>query len=187
MISSVAGRVAPPLSSVYAASKFAMEGYSDALRLEMSDFDISVSVVEPGFVKTAIFNSSAQASEQLIASSASSSASSSSSSSPSSSSSALSSSTSSEVEATPPPLSIEALYPYRFDKERNEKRWKALEKADEPTVTTAAIIHAIFHKYPKTRYPVAHVNAGLSATVVIWLRWALSDRVFDMIVNALGK
>lgn len=51
-VSSVAGRIAPPGMSAYAASKFALEGYSDALRAEVGRFDIDVSLVEPGPVET---------------------------------------------------------------------------------------------------------------------------------------
>lgn len=45
------------MSSTYAASKFAMEGYSDGLRRELNFFNISVSIIEPGYVKTSIFAS----------------------------------------------------------------------------------------------------------------------------------
>ncbi|MFB6116891.1 SDR family oxidoreductase [Halosegnis sp.] len=51
-VSSVAGRVAPPGMSAYAASKFALEGYSDALRTEVARFGVDVSLVEPGPVET---------------------------------------------------------------------------------------------------------------------------------------
>ena len=51
-ISSVAGRVPTPFSSIYAASKFALEGMSEALRMEVQPFGIRVVVVEPGLFKT---------------------------------------------------------------------------------------------------------------------------------------
>lgn len=44
-----------PMSSTYVSSKFAMEGYSDSLRRELAPHGVSVSVIEPGFVKSAIF------------------------------------------------------------------------------------------------------------------------------------
>jgi NAD(P)-dependent dehydrogenase (short-subunit alcohol dehydrogenase family) len=53
-ISSVLGRVTFPGTGVYAASKFAIESLSDALRLELAPFGVSVSVVEPGVVNTAL-------------------------------------------------------------------------------------------------------------------------------------
>lgn len=46
-IGSVAGLVATAGSSVYSGSKFALEAITDALRRELSDHQISVSIVEP--------------------------------------------------------------------------------------------------------------------------------------------
>jgi NAD(P)-dependent dehydrogenase (short-subunit alcohol dehydrogenase family) len=51
-VSSVAGRLASPGMGAYSASKFALEGYSDALRNEVAPHGIDVSVVQPGPVKT---------------------------------------------------------------------------------------------------------------------------------------
>jgi len=53
-VSSVVGQVAPPYVGVYAISKFALEGLSEALRDEVRPFGIAVSLVEPSFVKTQI-------------------------------------------------------------------------------------------------------------------------------------
>lgn len=46
--SSLAGRLSFPYFGVYNASKFALEGYSQALRFEVAPFGIDVSIVEPG-------------------------------------------------------------------------------------------------------------------------------------------
>jgi short-subunit dehydrogenase len=51
-VSSLAGRLAAPGMGTYSASKFAIEGYSDALRREVEPFGIDVSVVQPGPVAT---------------------------------------------------------------------------------------------------------------------------------------
>ncbi|MBI4802822.1 MAG: SDR family NAD(P)-dependent oxidoreductase [Elusimicrobia bacterium] len=51
-ISSIAGRISIPLSGWYHASKYAVEAYSDALRLEVKRFGIDVILIEPGPVKT---------------------------------------------------------------------------------------------------------------------------------------
>ena len=51
-VSSVAGRLASPGMGAYSASKFAMEGYSDALRNEVAPHGVDVSVIQPGPVKT---------------------------------------------------------------------------------------------------------------------------------------
>lgn len=54
-ISSLGGRTAFPFGGLYSASKFALEALSDALRMELEPFNISVSVVEPGPVSTNFF------------------------------------------------------------------------------------------------------------------------------------
>ncbi len=59
MISSVAGLIARSYSSMYTASKFAVEGFSDSLRREVAHMGISVSIVQPAFVKTPIFKTAA--------------------------------------------------------------------------------------------------------------------------------
>ncbi|HKP12077.1 MAG TPA: SDR family NAD(P)-dependent oxidoreductase, partial [Blastocatellia bacterium] len=51
-ISSVAGRIARPLSSVYDATKHALEAISDGLRGELAPFGIKVVIIEPGFILT---------------------------------------------------------------------------------------------------------------------------------------
>ena len=51
-ISSTAGRVAAPFAGAYAASKFAVEAMSDALRLELSPFGLHVILIEPGPIRT---------------------------------------------------------------------------------------------------------------------------------------
>ncbi|MCL2508682.1 MAG: oxidoreductase [Oscillospiraceae bacterium] len=51
-VSSVAGRVYSPLSGWYCASKFALEGITDCLRIELRPFNIGVSLVEPSPIKT---------------------------------------------------------------------------------------------------------------------------------------
>lgn len=53
-VSSLAGLVSIPFMSIYSATKFALEGYSEALRMEVRSFGIHVSVVESGFLNTPI-------------------------------------------------------------------------------------------------------------------------------------
>lgn len=51
-ISSVGGKLATPLGGWYHASKFALEGYSDTLRMEVRPFGIDIVVIEPGGVES---------------------------------------------------------------------------------------------------------------------------------------
>ena len=53
-LSSVYGLIAPPEQVAYAASKFAVRGFSEALRHELESSGIGVSVVHPGGVRTSI-------------------------------------------------------------------------------------------------------------------------------------
>jgi len=51
-ISSIGGRVYTPMGAWYHASKHALEGWSDCLRLEVATFGIRVVIVEPGAIET---------------------------------------------------------------------------------------------------------------------------------------
>jgi len=51
-VSSVLGRMPLPFNGAYSASKFALEGLSENLRLELAPFGISVSIIEPGYIDT---------------------------------------------------------------------------------------------------------------------------------------
>ncbi|AHV97010.1 SDR family oxidoreductase [Paenibacillus sabinae] len=55
-IGSVSGRAAFPGFGPYAASKFAVEGFSECLRHEMSPFGVKVVLLEPGAYRTPIWN-----------------------------------------------------------------------------------------------------------------------------------
>jgi len=65
-VSSIAGKMSVPFLGAYSASKFALEAASDALRLELRPFGVSVSVVEPGDVRTPIWRRSSEASLRLL-------------------------------------------------------------------------------------------------------------------------
>ena len=52
MMSSVAGIVTPPTYGAYSSSKHALEGLSNALRLELYPFGVEVILIEPGYIVT---------------------------------------------------------------------------------------------------------------------------------------
>lgn len=54
-VSSLSGRLSPPLVSVYAATKHAIEGFSEGLRWEVEPFGIHVTTIAPGMIRTPMF------------------------------------------------------------------------------------------------------------------------------------
>lgn len=62
---SIAGRAAMPVMGPYSASKFALEALTDALRLEVQQWGIQVSIVEPGAIATPIWTKSGAKAEEL--------------------------------------------------------------------------------------------------------------------------
>jgi NAD(P)-dependent dehydrogenase (short-subunit alcohol dehydrogenase family) len=65
-ISSISGKVAFPGLSPYAASKHAIEGWSESLRLEMQPFGVKVVLIEPGSYKTNIWSTGKQVAEESL-------------------------------------------------------------------------------------------------------------------------
>jgi NAD(P)-dependent dehydrogenase (short-subunit alcohol dehydrogenase family) len=66
-VGSIAGRSALPFLGAYAASKHALEAVTDALRVELRPFGISVTVVEPGTIATPIWRKGGELFQQLAA------------------------------------------------------------------------------------------------------------------------
>ncbi len=66
-ISSVSGQIAPPFVGPYAASKFALEALADSLRMELAPFGIAVCVVQPGSVRTPIWQKGRDEGSQMQA------------------------------------------------------------------------------------------------------------------------
>jgi NAD(P)-dependent dehydrogenase (short-subunit alcohol dehydrogenase family) len=60
MMSSVSGIVTPPTHGPYSSSKHAIEGLSNALRLEMYPFGVDVVLIEPGYIVTNLQNIAAE-------------------------------------------------------------------------------------------------------------------------------
>eukprot|EP00597_Dinobryon_sp_UTEXLB2267_P016281 CAMPEP_0201093308 /NCGR_PEP_ID=MMETSP0812-20130820/1849_1 /ASSEMBLY_ACC=CAM_ASM_000668 /TAXON_ID=98059 /ORGANISM="Dinobryon sp., Strain UTEXLB2267" /LENGTH=156 /DNA_ID=CAMNT_0047345423 /DNA_START=509 /DNA_END=979 /DNA_ORIENTATION=+ len=152
MVSSIAGIVARPLASIYTASKFALEGFSDSLRREMIPFDVSVSVVQPAFVSTAIFERSINSSMDVF----------------------------NDIREQYSNNSMLQYYE-NYIRDSAEKKKAMTAKASQPIVTSIAIEDAIVNEFPKTRYPVANVG-GLPANVVVWLVWIFGDRIKDLVL-----
>ncbi|GIN97944.1 short-chain dehydrogenase/reductase [Siminovitchia terrae] len=63
-VSSISGRVGFPGLSPYAASKNALEGWSECLRLEVKPFGIDVALIEPGSFKTSIWSTGKKIAEK---------------------------------------------------------------------------------------------------------------------------
>ena len=55
-VASIGGRLAFPLASSYHATKWAVEGLSEALRYELRRFNIRVKIIEPGGIRTNFIN-----------------------------------------------------------------------------------------------------------------------------------
>jgi NAD(P)-dependent dehydrogenase (short-subunit alcohol dehydrogenase family) len=55
-LSSMGGKIYTPLGSWYHATKHALEGWSDCLRLELAPFGIDVIIIEPGVIETEFGN-----------------------------------------------------------------------------------------------------------------------------------
>lgn len=65
-ISSIGGRIALPLAGPYAASKFALEAISDTLRRELHAQGIEVVVIEPGGIKTPIWDKGVATADAIV-------------------------------------------------------------------------------------------------------------------------
>jgi NAD(P)-dependent dehydrogenase (short-subunit alcohol dehydrogenase family) len=66
-VSSIGGRVALPLVGAYNMSKFGLEGMSDSLRRELRPHGVDVIVIEPGGVKTPIWQKGNELADDLQA------------------------------------------------------------------------------------------------------------------------
>lgn len=65
MVSSISGLHGAPTVSSYAASKFALEGWSESLRLELNSLGIKVVLVEPGSFQTDIWTRNAYIGQKM--------------------------------------------------------------------------------------------------------------------------
>jgi len=65
-IGSLGGRIAMPFIGPYNASKFAMEAFTDSLRLELRPWNIHVSIIEPNFIATPIWEKSKATADDIL-------------------------------------------------------------------------------------------------------------------------
>jgi NAD(P)-dependent dehydrogenase (short-subunit alcohol dehydrogenase family) len=66
MMSSLSGLMTPPTQGAYSSSKHALEGLSNALRLELYPFGIDVVLIEPGYIITSIQKAAAEISKPYV-------------------------------------------------------------------------------------------------------------------------
>lgn len=66
-VTSINGRIVSPFNGAYAASKFALEAVSDALRMELRHWGIRVIVIEPGAVETPIWETAKARAKENVA------------------------------------------------------------------------------------------------------------------------
>ena len=66
MMSSLAGLVTPPTQGAYSSSKHALEGLSNALRMELYPFGIDVVLIEPGYIITGLQKAAADLSRPYV-------------------------------------------------------------------------------------------------------------------------
>lgn len=65
-IGSLAGIIAMPGASSYAASKFAVQAITDSLRLELEPFGIEVSIVDPGAIESALWDKGKARKQEIL-------------------------------------------------------------------------------------------------------------------------
>lgn len=144
-MSSVGGKIYTPLGAWYHATKHALEGWSDSLRLELAAFGIHVVLIEPGLIGT-------EFGDVMLA----------------------------------PMLERSGQGPYGQMAQRmaeaSQANYDKPGASSPPSVITNLILQAIRSPRPKTRYA-----GGKLAKPMLFLRWLLSDRLFDRAVMSQVK
>ncbi|MCS7239530.1 MAG: SDR family NAD(P)-dependent oxidoreductase [Thermoguttaceae bacterium] len=126
-ITSISGRIAPPYFGPYTCSKFALEGLSDVLRVELRRFGIQVIVVEPGNTATPIWERARKFSDDQFRTW--------------------------EDKLQSLPADVRALYEADFEAMRKATEVMGRTGRNVETVVRT-IIHALTARRPKARYPV---------------------------------
>ncbi|MEE4000738.1 oxidoreductase [Tenacibaculum sp. FZY0031] len=138
--SSVGGKIFSPLGAWYHATKHALEGWSDSLRIELKPFNINVAIIEPGGISTEFGNVLYQ-----------------------------------------PLIDRSKGGAYEEISKKVADSYKANyadPKRLAPTsVVSDVAVRIINSKRPKTRYVV-----GYMSKTTIFMRWLLTDRMFEKII-----
>lgn len=144
-MSSMGGKIYTPLGAWYHATKHALEGWSDCLRLELQPFGIDVVIIEPGGTLTEFAD---VLNEPMIKRSGNS---------------AYSAMAKSVSKST-------------------TEMYAEGSKLSKPQVIADIVSKALKTNKPKTRYSV-----GYMAKPLIFMRWLLSDKMFDSIMRSQLK
>lgn len=142
-ISSMGGKIYTPLGGWYHATKHALEGFSDCLRLETQPFGIDVVIVEPGGIATEWGTIAAEHLKETSGAGAYAEA------------------------ANKTAAGMADMY--------------AGGQLSPPEVIADTILKAATANRPKTRYAT-----GYMARPALFLRWLLSDRMFDRIIKRMA-
>ncbi len=125
LVSSVDGLVSLPGNAPYDASKFALEAYADALRVEVSFWDVAVSVVNPATMRTPLAMSFFEAHRQAW----------------------------DEMERIEPDGAWKSAWPREWLESYVALNTANLERiAQDPAHAVADIVHALTAKRPRLRY-----------------------------------
>jgi len=173
-IGSATGTLAMQCDGPYAASKFAGEGLSDAMRLELMKWKISVSLIVVGQIKTSMWKklTGENAPSNKVTNT------------PSSQGKDTKNSKSKKDEKKDEKEEKEkaiatALYGDLFN--QVEKAVGSFQgKLSPPTVVAAAVIDGLISPYPRSRYVVANIS-GIPVFILRNLVSLLPDRVVDFI------
>lgn len=141
---SISGLVSAPYLGPYAASKYALEAASDALAGELRQWKIHVALIEPGNVKTPIWEKSLAAADRLAE----------------------------EIDPAKMALYASDIHAVREAVADMSQTGMPVERVSD------AIIHALFARRPRHRYPV-----GVSAHFVSFARGHFLDRLLNRVVR----
>lgn len=154
-VSSVVGRLSLPLMGIYSASKFAVEGMSDVLRIELRGSGVAVSIIEPGPIRTRFGENAAEAGLLEIKA----------------------------ARGTGAVSVFDENYRRRLEQKRIGDE-KEMPFTRPPEAVAAVIAHAVTSRHPRRRYPVT-VPAHLGAWMSRWMPAALLDAALSVRVRDL--